>query len=155
MLTDVIIPQVQSILQAVVPAGTNVHPYIRIAADDSAFKALFFDAEMQRIHGYTITRESTGVEEIDIGAAKDLHSIIIRGYMGAKDDDATETLFQAEIETVRTAFMAKRELQDVNGVRKVFWSERIVVRQFAYSMFSGVLCHYAELLLTVKDYPIS
>src|SRR3954463_13896375 len=104
MLTNVIIPAVKNILAGVAGVGANVHPYIRIAADDAAFNTLFLDKDAARIHGYTITREKTDVVEQDIGAARDMHTIIIRGYMGAKDADATETLMQNEIETVRTTF---------------------------------------------------
>jgi hypothetical protein len=155
LLTDVIIPQVQSILEAVAGVGANVHPYVRIAAHDKAFNDLFLDTAAGRIHGYTITREKTDVIEIDIGAARDMHTIVIRGYMGAKDADATETLMQNEVEAIRVAFMAKRKLQDGGGNPKVFWCDRITVRNFAYALFSGLLCHYAELVLIVHDYPIS
>lgn len=155
MLDDIIIPAVQSILASVAGVGANVHPYVRVTADEKGFNDLFFDAASGRVHGYTITRESTKVVEKDVGAAFDLHTIVIRGYMSVKDADKTEQLMQTEIENVRAAFMAKRELQDANGNRQVFWSERIAVRNFAYAQFGKYLCHYAELVLIVKDYPIS
>lgn len=155
MLTDVIIPRVQAILAGIAGVGANVYPYIRIAADDAAFNKLFFDAAAQRIHGYTITRESTDSQDRDIGARWDIHNIVVRGYMGAKDADETETLFQNEIESVRATFAGKRHLEDVNGTRFIFWCKPMVCRNFAYAMFSGVLCHYAELLLQIEDYPLA
>lgn len=156
-LENVILPAVAQILGSV-GGVANVNEYIRVLADDAAFNNAFYDKTLGRIHGYTITRESTSVVEKDAGAALDQHVIVIRGYMGVQDQaqpTPTEQLFQDEIEAVRTAFFAKRHLEDQNGTRLVFWCLRIAVRTFSYVMFSGVLCHYAELVLVVRDYPIS
>ncbi len=157
-LEAVIIPQCQAILQSVAGVGQNVHPFIRVAADDAAFLKLFFDAAAGRVHGYTITRESTDTRENDVGAAMDLHMIVIRGYMGVQDQaqpSPTEILMQTEVEAIRTAFFAKRHLEDAQGNRKVFWCDRMKVRTFAHAQFSDLLCHYVELTMVVKDYPIN
>lgn len=143
-----IIAEVNTILSAVAGIG-KVHDYERWVADEAGFRTLFLAAD-GRLHGWTITREQSPARDKNVHAAERTHRIVLRGYMALKDDAASEKTFQDLVEAVFAAFLANRKLNN-----KAIWSAPVSVRVVQHRRFGGVLCHYAELVLDVIDYPVT
>jgi hypothetical protein len=146
-LADVI-EIVASMLAEVDGVGSKVHASIRWGASEAAFKELFVDSGTGKVLGWTITREATGATDL-VGATIDKHTLVIRGYMGLKDEENTEKTFQDLIEAIRDAFNSNRRLR-VDGVSNVSSSNRIAVRTVGHREFGGYLVHYAELVLLTE-----
>jgi len=142
---------IYNILSAVTNIG-KVYDYERWAADWTTFINLFKTtiATVEQIRGWEISRRSVGEKQaiIKMGsqAHEDDHTYVIRGYMGVNDASATEKTFNALIESVRTAF---RDNKNLNGTCER--QGRIQASIIEFRLFGGVLCHYAELTLTVYE----
>lgn len=149
MSLDTIIVAIKALLVAVPNVG-DVHDYVRLATNEQQFLSFFKDATSGRVLGWTITRESTNTVDRNVGAQMDTHIIVLRGWMGLKDGDATEKTFQALIESVRATFNAhaNRKLSAT-----AFFSGPCQVRQVTQGILGAVLCHYCELALPVQEYP--
>jgi hypothetical protein len=143
--------QIYTILSAVTNVG-KVYDYERWAANWNTFIDLFKTtiSGVDQIRGWEISRRSVGEKQvvITIGsqAHEDDHTYIIRGYMGVSDSAATEKAFNALIESVRTAFRTNKNL---NGTCERHG--RVQVAVIEARTFGSVLCHYAELSLTVYE----
>jgi hypothetical protein len=85
-----------------------------------------------------------------VGATEERHLVVIRGYLGVSDKDATEQTFQDLIEAVRAALRAKRNL---NG--KVLDTTPAQARLVTAATIGGVLCHYCELSFAAIEFPLS
>jgi hypothetical protein len=146
MSLDSIIQATATILGTVPNVG-NVYSYRRWAADEATFKKLFTTGS--QILVWTITRESTEISDEE-ESSHDFHAIVIRGWMGTKDEDATERTFQSLVESVRSAFQTNRTLFDGTSYNAEF-SDRVRARKVDYVKYGEYLCHYAELELKVTD----
>jgi hypothetical protein len=149
---DAVISAVAAILGAV-PGVGRVHSYVPYVKDDATFRTLFKNQADSNILAWTITRTETQSSAQAVHSDQDLHTITIRGYMALNNADPSEKDFQTLVELVRSTFRANRKLT-VNAVNNCFWSEPISCT-VTHGVFAGVLCHYAELRLTVKEYPIN
>jgi hypothetical protein len=149
-----VISSVQAKIAAI--AGANVHEYTRVLNKESDFKLAFFDDVLGRIHGWTITTEDCDSVDLTVGGQKDVHKIIMRGYMGVDDADNTEKLLRDESEAVRVALRADRRLKDGAGNPTVFWCQPVKRRLFGHVHFGAqqVLCNYVELAMQVEEYPL-
>lgn len=141
--------QIYSILSGVSGIG-KVHDYERWSKDWDTFISYFKDTASGRILGWEIGRRSGREEKTVIGIGdedQDLsHTFVIRGYMAVDDSAATEKLFNALIEAIAAAFREKTTLNGTATDHEYIQRETIEAR-----MFGGVLCHYAELSLTVTE----
>jgi hypothetical protein len=143
--------QIYTILGAVTDIG-KVYDYERWAADWPTFINLFKTTigTVDQIRGWEIGRRSVKEQRITLGIASSgnekAHGFLIRGYMRVNDAEASEKIFNALIESIATAFRANRKLNDTAKDHDFIQAEIIEFR-----LFGGVLCHYAELSLTVYE----
>lgn len=143
--------QIYTILNAVTDVG-KVYDYERWAADWSTFINLFKTTigAVDQIRGWEIGRRSVKEERITLGISSSgnekNHGFLIRGYMRVNDAEASEKIFNALIEAIATAFRGNKKLNDTARDHDFIQAEIIEFR-----LFGGVLCHYAELNLTVYE----
>jgi len=143
--------QIYSILSSVTDVG-KVYDYERWAADWTTFVNLFKSTigGVDQIRGWEIGRRSVKEQRITLGIASSgnekVHGFLIRGYMRVNDAEASEKIFNALIEEIATAFRSNKKLNDTARDHDFIQAEIIEFR-----LFGGVLCHYAELSLTVYE----
>jgi len=143
--------QIYTILNAVTDIG-KVYDYERWAADWATFINLFKTTidDVDQIRGWEIGRtaalESGTGEDASIGQTDRSHRFLIRGYMAVNDASATEKTFNSLIESIADAFRGNLTLDDSAQDHDFIQGEVIDHR-----LFGGVLCHYAELSLTVHE----
>src|SRR6266404_5053969 len=142
-----ILNEVAGIVGAVANVG-NVHAYRRAVQTEQEFQSLYVSGD--RVLGWDITREGTASTDRTVGATEERHALVIRGYLGVSDKDATEQTFQDLIEAVRAALRAKRNL---NG--KVLDTTPVSARVVAAATIGSVLCHYCELTFEAIEFPLS
>ena len=131
-------------LEAVTGIG-KVYPRLRWTTDQLKFKEAF-KTTSDVVNAWMITRFKTTAEHVNSDQISRRHSFKIVGVYGFNDEDATEDTFQALVEAVVTKFNADR---DLGGA--AFDSGPMQVETVEFRMFSGVLCHYAELTLEVEE----
>jgi hypothetical protein len=143
--------QVYAIINAITNIG-KVYDYERWAADWTTFINLFKTtiSGVEQIRGWEIGRraapESGVTPEATIQQTDKQHVFLIRGYMGVNDAAATEKTFNSLCESISDAFRGKLTLNDTAMDHDFIQAEIIEHR-----LFGGVLCHYAELSLTVHE----
>lgn len=143
--------QIYAILSGVTDIG-KVYDYERWAVDWNTFINLFKTTigEADQIRGWEIGRRSAKEEKTVLGIGDDAneitHTFIIGGYMAVKDSLETEKTFNTLIETIATAFRASPTLNELAEDHLYIQREVIDTRTFG-----GVLCHCAELSLTVIE----
>ncbi len=134
------------IISAVPDTGIG-HLYERWAVDWGKFIEFFKDSASGRILGWEITRPGVASQRLNNIENQDDHRYVVKFYMGVKDADATELLFEAKIEAIRAAFRLNITLDgECNGtsaMSKTAGDTR---------MFGSVLCHYAELTITATEF---
>jgi hypothetical protein len=124
----------------------KVYDYERWNADWGQFISYFHDATSKRILGWEICRRNAPASYDSNAEETTKHTFVIRGYMGVKDQDATEKLFNALIEAVREAFRLDFTLGGLCEMAGPVSADIIDTRSFA-----GVLCHYCELSLPAQE----
>ena len=124
----------------------KVHDYERWAADWSKFIAYFRTSisGTDQIRGWEISRKAPITED---ATSVKKHTYSIRGYMGVEDAAESEKTFNALIEAAAAAFRADRTLGGA-----ALGHDFIQVDALDTRSFGGVLCHYAELSLTVYEH---
>lgn len=145
-----IVTDIASQLAAIPNVGV-VHQYERQAADMARFIALFKDAS-GRICGWEITRRA--VSEHQAGAFFRHHQMVLKGYLGLQDANGSSLIFQELIDAVCARFRtaeppANSTWQYMNGDepdKSPAQAETINDR-----MFGAVLCHCAEISLSVTE----
>jgi len=143
--------QIYTILSAVTDIG-KVYDYDRWAAEWAAFINFFKTtiSGIDQIRGWEISRRSSGEKKVVIGIGSSSHEkphvFIIRGYLGLNDAAATEKTFNILIEAIATAFRSNKTLNGAARDHDYIQADVIEAR-----IFGGVLCHYAELSLTVYE----
>ena len=129
-----------------IPDIGKVYDYDRRATTDEEFIKLFLDAPTGRILGWEISRGGLQAEKIsNIEEAAD-HVFIVRGYMSLNDAKATEKLFNAKIEQIRSTFRGNNTLGG-----KCLDLGSISVPVIEPRSFGGVLCHYCEMRFPVNE----
>jgi len=131
-------------VMASVDGVENVSQYERWTNDRKTFIARFADDD-GIVNAWSITRVRTVSKRIEMPFVHREHTFIVRGIMGLKDSDATELTFQARVEDVQDAFESEYLLSGT-----CLNSGPMQVKIVEPRIFSGVLCHYAEL-----EYPVS
>lgn len=145
MAETVVRQQIFSILSAVPNIG-RVYDYERWATDWISFINLFKDPASGRILGWEISRMAVQTTTIDNAEDEVQHRYLIRGYMGMKDADRTEILFNGLIEQVRNSF---RRNFNLNGTCEQL--SPLIVPIIELRIFGSVLCHYCEMHLTAQE----
>lgn len=137
-----------------------VHDYLRYAKNNLALATLYKNTTTGRLNGWTFFRESLRMLEIDIGAGRRLDAWRLYGYMALDDADASATLLQTQIESIRAAFLADRTLGglviDLKDLKERDARVGVQTEIVEPWMFAGVLTLRARaLLLTETDEAIS
>ncbi|WP_298434577.1 hypothetical protein [Geobacter sp.] len=144
-----ILADIKTILAAVPGVGT-VHDYERQSADWSNFIGLFKDPGTGKILGWEITRRAAA--EHQAGVYLRHHQFVLKGYMGLQDAAGSSKVFQALCEEVCAMFR--------NAPAGAGWEYRngdepdrapAQIEIINDRMFGGVLCHCAEIALSVTE----
>ena len=144
-----ILADIKAILTAV-PGVGMVHDYERQCADMARFIEFFQDPSTKKILGWEITRRAA--TEHQAGVYLRHHQIVLKGYMGLQDATGSSKVFQALCEEVCAAF---RTAPDGAG-----WEYRngdeadrspAQIESINDRMFGAVLCHAAEIALSVTE----
>lgn len=133
-----------------------VHDYYRFNTDPGKFITLFAytpTGGSKQVRGWELTRISAPEKRKSIGLIDKIHKFRAAGYMSLKDADATDKTFQVLVdnvcETFRTAasgVSAWDYIDADNPGAPPVQANIIEVREFG-----GVLCHYAEIDITVIE----
>lgn len=124
----------------------RVYDYDRWSNDWGKFIELFKDPVSGRILGWEIFRKAAPAEYDSNAEESTTHQYVIRGYMGLKDADATEKIFNEKIELIREKF---RFNFDLGGCCEM--AGPVSVDLIEPRMFGGILSHYCELRLPVRE----
>jgi len=146
MSLTLILNEVKGIVAAVANVG-NVYAYRRAVQTETDFVDLY--VTNGKVLAWDITRESTASSDRTVQATEERHLVVIRGYMGVSDADATEQTFQDLIEAVRAAL---RSVRNLNG--RVIDTTPVQARTVTAAVIGGVLCHYCELTLDAIEFPL-
>lgn len=133
-----------------------IHLYQRQVVDMAKFINLFtrdLGNGRREIRGWEITRQS--VLEHQRGAFFGHHDMVLRGYMGLSDADASSMVFQGMIDAIRATFRTAEPADPAadwlyrNGDNQQ--QSPVQVTLIDDRMFGSVLCHHAELHISVTD----
>ena len=142
-------PLIVAIIASVANIG-KVYAYERWAADWGAFIALFKTtiSGVPQIRGWEVSRKGRAESLETLGggmAATDVRQIyVIRGYLGLSDKDNTEKTFNDLIDAIAAAFAAAQLGGHITH-------DYIQVEKIEPRLFGSILCHYAELTLTITE----
>lgn len=143
-----IVADIKATLSAI-PGVGMVHDYERWSADWDKFLGFFKDST-GKILGWEITRRSAS--EHQAGAYFRHHQFVLKGYMGLADAKGTGKTFQSLCEEVCAAFR--------NPASGASWDYRngdspdnsaAQIESINDRMFGNVLCHCAEITLSVTE----
>ena len=84
-----------------------VHDYLRYTKNTGNLATLYKNTATARLNGWTFFRESMRLLEIDNGLGRRIDAWRVYGYMAIDDADASATLIQAQLESVRVAFLTQ------------------------------------------------
>lgn len=129
-----------------------IHIYERQIIDPAKFIALF-KAPSGKICGWEITRRAAS--EHQRGAFFRHHQFVLKGYMGLQDATASSVLFQDLADAVCDAFrLADPEAPGATWYYKNGDNDTAAPVQIEIindRMFGGILCHCAEISLSVTE----
>lgn len=135
-----------------VPDSGVVHTYERQSADVKKFLSLFQDPATNKILGWEISRRA--VLEHERGAYFRHHQMVLTGYMGLQDAEASSATFQDLVDSVCDKF---RAAEPITGA---IWHYRdgdnpdnspVQVEQINDRMFGNVLCHCALIAISITE----
>ncbi len=144
-----ILADVKTNLDSVIDIG-KTYDYERWLKDWTKFINLFKSENHGQIRGWEITRAAA--PEHQAGAFFRHHKFVIRGYMAIKDSDATDKTFQELVEEVCAKFRTAADgTAWFYGDGDQSGDAPAQVETIEARTFGGVLCHYAEIKLTVTE----
>jgi hypothetical protein len=127
-----------------------VHGRSRLATNWKKYIERFFYEATGRIQGAEITR--TGFSEHRATAFFRHHKFVIRVFLGFQDEAATEEIFQPLIDEIcevfRTAAPGAAWIYGDGDNPEASPAQAAVIDE---RMFGDVLCHYAEIQLSVTE----
>lgn len=140
--------KIQNILSPISNIG-NVHNYQRYFNDDEIFRQLCFDQTNDRVAVWFVTRDD-GTEDklLDYSVNRLYSKMVLKGYMGGKELDKTELIFQQVCQDVVTAFPLHTHFIENQMLVHEPPSLRLKDERLLYN----VKCHYAEVSLTIREY---
>lgn len=129
----------------------KVHTYARITTNWSKYIEFFRDTD-KTIRGWEITRAE--VPESLKGAYFRHHRMVLRGHLGIQDEKESDLEWQVLLDDICEAFRAEvptasRTWLYGNGTNPSEAPAQIRVND--QRLFGSVLCHYAEVHLTVTE----
>jgi hypothetical protein len=145
MSESMIRQQIYTIISGV-PGVGKVYDYERWSVDWTKFVTLFQDPASGRILGWEMSRVAVESQFLSRVEEETTHRFVIKGYLGLKDADATEKMFNGLIEAIRAAFRGNVTLNGAAELATPLTAPIIDVRTFG-----SVLCHYGELHLAVTE----
>ena len=110
-----------------------------------------------KILGFEIARRAARENYDDHDEATCAHSYIIKGYMGINNAGASDNAFQALLEAIRGRFRFDHYLSGVdldsqgNKVMEATSVTPVQVERSDERLFGSVLCHYAEMAISVSE----
>ncbi len=138
--------EVFAVLDGVATNG-KCYKYARLQSDWAAFLDLFRDAvDTTLISGWTMSRTTSPEKHLTNGEHQREITFRLRGYYGVVDLTATELAFDQIVEDVCDAFRGELTF---NGTAER--SNPPQVRVVEYRAFGPILCHCAEIELTVFE----
>lgn len=146
-----IVAEIKEKMHTIADIGA-IHMYERQVVDQAKFIQLFKDAT-GKILGWEITRRA--VSEHQRGAWFRHHQFVLKGYMGLQDANATSIDFQELCEEVCNTFRTADPTTPGatwdyrNGDDKTAAPAQI--ESINDRMFGAVLCHCAEITLSVTE----
>lgn len=135
-----------------VPDSGVVHTYERQSADIKKFLALFQNPTTGKILGWEITRRA--VTEHQRGAYFRHHNMVITGYMGLQDAEASSALFQDLVDDICDKFRTAEPLTGTGwryGDGNNSADSPVQVEQINDRMFGNVLCHCAVIAISITE----
>jgi hypothetical protein len=127
-----------------------VHGRSRLSTNWRQYIERFKDATSGRIQGAEITR--TGFSEHRATAFFRHHQFVIRVFLGFQDEAATEEIFQPLIDEICEKFrLAAPGASWVYGDGDNPENSPAQAPVIDERMFGDVLCHYAEIRLSVTE----
>lgn len=121
----------------------------RWSDDWQDFLNLFKDTPSSSIRGWTVTwdgNKDVESEAAALGQRAYAYTFVIRGYLAFSDANNSEDTFGVLIEGVRDSLNNQRTF-GVSGILP--FSGVVEVAHHEKRIFGSVLCHYAEVMLTV------
>ena len=148
MALSTIRTQLQTLIGSV--AGievANVHKFVRALHHFETFKSRF-KSSGNKINAWIITRISTEERQHSLSNQNlRIHTMIISGYYGLKDADATEETFQDLVELVCAKL---RENHTLNS--NVLTCDPPQVEEVAHEFLGKYLLHSCSISLNVHEY---
>ncbi len=135
--------QLKTILEGVAGIGT-VHDYQRWEIEADNFTTLFVSTG--RINTWMITRDASPEDELAQKQHYRKHQIRIIGIYAMDDSDATEKVFSDLLETICNTL---RTNLDLAGTAESHSPPE--VKEDNHTKFAGVLCHYGEIAMEVRE----
>ena len=144
-----------TLLSGVDGAGL-VHLEEPYAKTQAAFQALYQWANPatgeKQVRGWFLHRLRTQEQELGVGRVMNVHTWRVRGFM-ALLPPASGQAFDELIESMRDAFRADPTLGGVAQPGPVGQPSGVQVVESGPVVFSGVLCHSAQLELKTWSFP--
>jgi hypothetical protein len=145
-MLDAIRNDLAQIIETVPGIGT-VHKYLRWSVRYDTFLELFKDS-VDKINGCMITRVKTPEEWVGGGRTSERnHMMKIICIYGLKDGDASELIFQDTI--IEGICAALRTHKTVNNKTATLGLPQVDIVE--PRKFGNVLCHYAEITVSVVE----
>lgn len=136
---------------ATIPEVGIIHDRPRLTTNWAQYIARFKTPD-GRIRGGEISRGQ--VSERQRGAFFRHHVFVLRWYLGFQDEAGTDLIFQQLVEEICTAF---RQAASPSGATWIYQNGEspdaspAQVPVIDERMFGGVLCHHAEIHLSVTE----
>jgi len=146
---DDIIVEVKNKLEGVSEIG-RVHDFERRISNEAELRQHCIEPGGQRVRFWTISWSAAAAADETTRAVARRHELVLRGYAQVNDSNESEKEFRALVESVFTAFLSDRRLNN-----QAHRSGPLSVRAIQYRRFGGVLVHYAECVLPVEQYPVT
>lgn len=154
-----IIDRVTGVLGGV-PGIGQVHGYVRhidkAPEHSSAAAALCVKDDVLNV--WFVTRAQTEASEEDCNSTDyhERHVILIEGWLGLDDADASEETFQDLVETIRTEFRRHLALGRSSSDPALTALAGVICGPLScvidHNMFGSVLAHHARLTLPVTEW---
>jgi len=135
----------KTMIEAVTGIGT-VNDYKRYTHDWATYKDLF--QKSNKLNTWEIQRNTVTSDPYGGSGGREdrTHDFIIRGFYAVSDDLASEKTFHDLVDLVINAF---RNKPDLDGIANIV--NFPITANFVEAMFGGVLCHVAEIQLSVSE----
>lgn len=130
-----------------------VHGYERFDIKEDRLAALYTPAGSSTVRGWHICRRSIRETSEALGSSTEDTLWEIVGYRQVFDDEASELLFDATVDAVRTAFRADEDLGGAVDTTTLPEGEMAMqLNESSPYLFSGVICHRVSLSLVTRRY---